>query len=211
MRIAGRTGTLLDFGAGTGAFLHFMEERGWQGTGVEPDEGARGLAKKRYALDLLDPSCFFSDVFSPPPAGFDLITLWHVLEHVHDLSGTLEKFRKILKNEGYLLIAVPNYRSYDAGYYKAHWAGYDVPRHLYHFDKASLTALMELHGFTFLSLYPMRLDAYYVSLLSEKYINGSPRYLSAWRTGRRSDREARKNPERCSSLIYVFRLHRDSK
>jgi len=126
--------TLLDIGAGTGAFAFVMQQHGWAVTGIEPDEGARKLALEKYRLLLKSPETFYS----LPAESFDAITLWHVLEHVQDLHEYIHYFKKILKPGGTIFIAVPNYTSFDAALYREYWAAYDVPRHLYHFSPQSI-------------------------------------------------------------------------
>ena len=126
------TGNVLDVGCGTGAFLHTMQKAEWQITGLEPDVTARKKAKELYNLNLDNPE----KLFSLPSQSFDAITMWHVLEHVHDLHNYLYQLKKLLKTSGKLFIAVPNYTCYDEKVYKEFWAAYDVPRHLYHFSPA---------------------------------------------------------------------------
>jgi 2-polyprenyl-3-methyl-5-hydroxy-6-metoxy-1,4-benzoquinol methylase len=130
--------------------------------------------------------------------------LWHVLEHVTDLSGTLSWFNKMLEADGTLIIAVPNYTSYDAQYYKEYWAAYDVPRHLYNFNQDSITALLKQHGFKHIKSLPMKFDSYYVSMLSEKYKTGSMNYLKAFLSGFKSNLSA-KEAKGYSSVIYIFK------
>ena len=194
------TGTLLDIGAGTGAFASFMQTNGWRVTGLEPDDMARKNAKEINRISLL-PS---SDLFELPALSFDVITLWHVLEHVHRLHDYLEQFARILKKDGLLFVAVPNYTSLDAQHYQAYWAAYDVPRHLYHFAPSSVRQLFEQHGFRVSRTFPMWFDSYYVSLLSEKYQSGHSRLIPAFWQGSRSNMKALMQADRCSSLIYVI-------
>ncbi len=192
-------GSLLDIGAGTGAFANEMQTTGWQVTALEPDETARENAKKNYGLILQS-----SDhLFSLSTETFDAITLWHVLEHVHELHRYLQTFGRILKKNGRLIIAVPNYTSYDAKHYKEYWAAYDVPRHLYHFSPQSMKALLSPYSFEVEQLKPMPFDAFYVSLLSEKYKAGKSGYIKAFINGLRSNRNASGKPERSSSVIYI--------
>ena len=94
--------------------------------------------------------------------------MWHVLEHVHDLNGYLEKYYSILKQEGRLIIAVPNYTSYDAFKYQQYWAAYDVPIHLWHFSKTAIKSLFQKQDLELIKVLPMKFDAFYVSLLSEE-------------------------------------------
>lgn len=194
------TGTLLDVGAGTGAFANTMLMAGWQITALEPDETARRNAQKKYSLNLSSPD----QLFSLPENQFDAITMWHVLEHVHDLHGYLAQLHKILKPGGRLLIAVPNYTSYDAKVYGGFWAAYDVPRHLYHFSPKSMEMLGNEKGFTLADARPMWFDSFYVSMLSEQYRNGSGNIFGAVWNGLISNLKALNNRKKCSSVIYVF-------
>ncbi len=195
-----QTGQMLDVGAGTGAFTHTMQTAGWEVTALEPDETARQNAKNKYGLDL-DSS---EKLFSLPAAQFDAITMWHVLEHVHDLHGYLSQLHTLLKPGGRLLIAVPNYTSYDAAVYKTHWAAYDVPRHLYHFSPKSMELLGNAKGFSLEEMKPMWFDSFYVSMLSEQYRNGSGNIFGAIWNGLLSNLKALRDTKKCSSVIYVF-------
>lgn len=196
-----KNGFLLDVGSGTGAFAHTMQQAGWNVTGLEPDEVARANALRTYKLQLEE----LSNLKELREASFDAITLWHVLEHVHDLDEYLEKFDQLLKLAGRLVIAVPNFTSYDAVYYKQHWAAYDVPRHLYHFSPQSMQVLLNKKGFVIESVRPMWFDSFYVSMLSEKYRYGKDRFISALAVGLLSNLKAFINKKRCSSIIYVIR------
>ena len=196
-----KNGILLDVGAGTGAFAFTMQQAGWNVTGLEPDEIARANALKNHQLQLEE----LSKLDSLSPDTFDAITLWHVLEHVHDLQGYLENFLKILKPAGRLVIAVPNHTSYDANFYKQYWAAYDVPRHLYHFSPKSMQILLEQKGFVIESFKPMWFDSFYVSMLSEKYRYGKDQLMSAVWIGLLSNIKALFNTKRCSSVIYVIK------
>ena len=194
-------GNLLDVGAGTGAFANKMRQAGWQVTGLEPDKKAREKAAELYSLDLQK----LQKLHSLEKGSFDAITLWHVLEHVHDLHRYLETFHTLLKSTGRLVIAVPNYTSYDGQHYGREWAAYDVPRHLYHFSPRSMETLLNKKGFSVETLKPMWFDSFYVSMLSEKYRQGRVGYLPAFLTGLRSNVKAMFNKQKCSSIIYVVR------
>ena len=135
---------------------------------------------------------------------FDVITMWHVLEHVHDLHGTLDQVQRILKQDGMLIVAVPNHTSFDARHYAEHWAAYDVPRHLHHFSPVSLSTLMQMHSMKVKAIKPMWYDAFYVSLLSEKYKSGSMRLIPAVITGIISNIKALFKKGVCSSQIYII-------
>lgn len=193
-------GRVLDLGAGTGAFLHTMKNRGWQTIGLEPDAGARAQAQQLYGLELGQ----LHDMDRLTENSFDAVTLWHVLEHVHQLNDTLDRIHKLLRPKGKLFIAVPNYQSLDGSAYKTYWAAYDVPRHLYHFTPKSMEVLMKNHGFTIRAKKRMWFDSFYISLLSSKYRNGRTRWVSAFFNGLISDIKALANKNACSSIVYVI-------
>ncbi len=194
------TGNLLDVGAGTGAFANTMQQAGWKVTALEPDDIARENASNKYGLQLQSPE----NLFTLEASQFDAITMWHVLEHVHDLHAYLTQFEVILKPGGRLIIAVPNYTSYDAKAYKAFWAAYDVPRHLYHFSPKSMELLGNRKGFTLIDTKPMWFDSFYVSMLSEQYKNGSGNLIGALWNGMISNLKALGDKKKCSSVIYIF-------
>lgn len=191
-------GTILDYGCGTGMFLNLCQAKGWKALGFEPDEGARKIAGE-MGLNVVPERSELDSAIS-----FNVITLWHVLEHVSDLNETLKFFNQRLEDDGVLIIAVPNHISYDAKHYGEFWAAYDVPRHLYHFDKNTMERMLFKHGFSLVETKPMKFDSFYVSLLSEKYKSGKTNYLKAFFIGLRSNLLSRK-AEDYSSVIYVFR------
>ncbi|HEU4470080.1 MAG TPA: class I SAM-dependent methyltransferase [Flavisolibacter sp.] len=193
-------GAILDLGAGIGAFLHTMKGKGWNTTGIEPDPGARAQAKSLFGLRLEETDA----LGSLRDGSFDAITLWHVLEHVHQLHSYIDKLRDLLKPGGKIFVAVPNYQSLDSAIYKLYWAAYDVPRHLYHFTPKSVQVLMEAHGLKLVSKKPMWFDSFYISLLSSKYMNGKTRWLGAGISGLRSNIRALGNTDACSSVIYII-------
>jgi 2-polyprenyl-3-methyl-5-hydroxy-6-metoxy-1,4-benzoquinol methylase len=194
-------GRLLDVGCGTGEFLYSMKKSGWEVTGIEPDEATRKSANREYGLEVHP----VEDFFDFPDDHFDVITLWHVLEHVDDLQRYMEKLRGMLRPGGLLVIALPNYTSYDAGYYGLDWAGYDVPRHHYHFCPDSVRKLFETHRFNFESMKRMHLDAAYVSMLSEKNRGGNGNLLRGMAVGGLSWLNSIRKPATCSSLAYLAR------
>lgn len=193
-------GSLLDVGCGTGDFLSKAKQNGWNVKGIEPNEQARAIANEK--TDNVVYSINHLLKFSPEE--FDVITLWHVLEHLPKLDDHFKIFNNILKREGVLVIAVPNFKSYDANYYRSFWAAFDVPRHLWHFSKTSIKRLAASHHMKVVNIEPMIFDAYYVSLLSEKYKNGSMNPVKAFWVGWRSNLKARSTKE-YSSLIYVLK------
>ncbi len=193
--------TLLDYGCGTGEFLHHAQLKGWNVKGIEPDPEARSMAITNYKLEVEDPSLLntFKD------GGFNSITLWHVLEHIHDLNNTIKQFERILSDDGILVIAVPNYESYDATIYGEHWAAYDVPRHLYHFSKSSIEQLMKKHGLLVQEIKSLFFDPFYIALLSEKYKNGASNPVKATWVGLQTTLKGRSDIEANSSLIYIIK------
>jgi len=191
---------LLDVGSGVGAFLHTMQAKGWNVTGIEPDAEARKVAKQTYGVEALASTA----LPALPPHSFDAITLWHVLEHVHSLHAYIETLKTLLTANGKLFIAVPNYQAVDAEKYGLAWAAYDVPRHLYHFTPKAMKVLVEQHGLHIIAKKPMPFDSYYISLLSSKYRNGSTNWIAAFYNGFRSNLSAMSDVDKCSSVIYVI-------
>jgi 2-polyprenyl-3-methyl-5-hydroxy-6-metoxy-1,4-benzoquinol methylase len=193
-------GRILDIGCGTGEFLYSMQVAGWQGIGLEPDEGARAQAQS-LGLKVYDNE----ELFKLGPEGYDAVTMWHVLEHVHRLHEYMGAINRVLKPGGLLLIAVPNYTSKDAAIYGPEWAAYDVPRHLYHFSPKSIQTLLPQHRFELERMEHMPFDPFYVSLLSEKYRHGSARLVPAALKGLRSWMASSGDASRGSSVMYFCR------
>jgi SAM-dependent methyltransferase len=194
-----KQGRLLDIGAGTGAFAGYMQENGWEVTGLEPEAVARERALADHKVQLLD----MDQLSSLTADSYDAITLWHVLEHVHDLHPYLERLKALVGKSGRIFIAVPNYTSYDAAVYGPSWAAYDVPRHLYHFSPDAMESLLSRHGLQLQYSHPMWYDSFYISMISEKYRNGKGNLPAAVYRGLISDIKAFVDKAKCSSLIYV--------
>ncbi len=191
------TGTLLDIGAGTGDFLAVAKKKGWDAKGVEPNTQAKELAKQK-GIDLVPET---KEYISQK---FDVITMWHVLEHVPDVEFQIKELKRLLQPGGHLIIAVPNFKSYDATYYKSFWAAFDVPRHLWHFSKKAIHLLFEKHDLYLEKTLPMKFDSFYVSLLSEKYKTGTMNFFRAFWIGLQSNLKGRSSGE-FSSHIYVLK------
>jgi 2-polyprenyl-3-methyl-5-hydroxy-6-metoxy-1,4-benzoquinol methylase len=199
----GYKGHVLEIGAGTGSFADAMYKKGWMVTAIEPDDESRKKALVNYDLNLLP----IDELYNLPKHKFDVVTLWHVLEHVHDLTDYMNLFSTLLKSNGRLIIAVPNNDSLDAKFYKNLWAAYDVPRHLYHFTPKSMNYLCQQHGFEIVQYKPMWFDSYYVSLLSEKYKNsGLLGSIRAFFIGALSNFTALRNNKKASSIIYEIKI-----
>ncbi|HEY8896289.1 MAG TPA: class I SAM-dependent methyltransferase [Niastella sp.] len=197
---AGSMPRLLDVGCGIGSFMGHMRQHGWLVEGIEPSEEARKKANEEYGLFVYPPEQFFDKTLGD----FDIITMWHVLEHVHLLNEYMDRLKELLRPQGTLFIAVPNYTSYDAKAYKENWAAYDVPRHLYHFSPESMRLLLEKHGLKLKTIKPMWFDSFYVSMLSEKHKTGKESVLKGGMMGSLSNLNTLLHKEQCSSLIYVI-------
>ncbi len=190
---------VLDIGCGTGDFLNVCKKSGKEIHGIEPDSKARNLAKEILKVEILHPD----QSEKIPDESFDLITMWHVLEHVPDLKKQISELSRIIKKGGKVVIALPVYESYDAEVYKEKWAAWDVPRHLYHFNKAVINKMMLANDFKPGNVYPMKWDSFYVSMLSEQYLKSAFGIVKAFFVGFLSNIKAR-NSGNYSSLVYTF-------
>lgn len=198
---------LLDIGCGTGYFLQAAKEQGWIVSGIEKDDKARESATLRSELEVKDENGFWETENS----SFDVVTLWHVLEHLEKLNETIHKIKEIITPEGIVVLALPNCRSYDAAFYKGWWAAYDIPRHLWHFSPESLEKLLGKHGLKVIQKTRMPLDAFYISLLSEKYKKSNlfTRYGRAFLNGTIVFLRSLSNIEQSSSIIYIAKKTED--
>lgn len=193
-------GEILDIGCGTGTFLKSMGEAEWVITGLEPDANARNKAVELHDIHPQESG----RLFELKSSAYDAITMWHVLEHVHELHAYIKQMGVLLTPNGKLFIAVPNYTSKDAGIYKENWAAYDVPRHLYHFSSESMEKLLAIHNLKLTAIKPMWYDSFYVSMLSEQYKNGKGNMLKAVFNGLLSNIATWGDIRKCSSVIYVI-------
>ncbi len=192
-------GRLLDYGAGTGHFLKSAQDSGWQVEGVEPSPDARKVAMETNHVKLTAP-----EDFQWQEETFNAITLWHVLEHLPDLQEHMQKFSAALRRNAVLVIAVPNHESADSKMYGENWAALDVPLHLYHFKKKNIEKLAAQHGLEMIEVRNMPFDSFYVSMLSEKIVNGSTNYLRAFSRGLKSNLKGFSD-KNASSLIYILK------
>ncbi|RED94133.1 class I SAM-dependent methyltransferase [Marinoscillum furvescens] len=189
---------ILDFGCGTGAYLHSLQQANFDIAGFEPNEQAREIASNLTGIEI-----FHEQKQLKNADNFHAVTAWHVIEHVHQLRDTLKLLRSKTADDGYLFIAVPNAASYDAQHYKEKWAAYDVPRHLYHFTPESFRFLANKSKLKVVDMLPMKFDSYYVSLLSEQYTHGRTKPIAAFKRGMISNQKAYKSRD-YSSIIYVL-------
>ncbi|MFZ5431904.1 MAG: class I SAM-dependent methyltransferase [Bacteroidota bacterium] len=196
-----KTGSILDIGTGTGYFPAFMKSKGWQATGTEKSEEARKYASEKQDILVYDEE----KLFSLPAASYDVVTLWHVMEHLPNINQHWQVISKILKPDGVLIIALPNVKSWDARHYGPYWAAWDVPRHIWHFSPKHVKELGKKEGFRLSRTMRMPFDAFYISIMSEKYKQSSFPVLKGMFYGKLSWFASLYNKKRCSSLIYVFR------
>jgi len=197
-------GRLLDFGCGTGEFLNVCKNNLWFTQGVEPSDIARNYAIKNYGLRVSGNT----NLLQFEKESFDIISMWHVLEHVPNLNETLGHLKLVLSKNGKVIIAVPNYKSWDAFFYKKYWAAYDLPIHLWHFSKTNISQLFSQHGFSLIKTKGMILDSFYVSMLSEKYKTGKENFIKAFVIGIISNIMGLFTRRGYSSTIYLFERHR---
>lgn len=188
--------SVLDFGAGTGDFLATAQSAGIEVAGIEPNRAARHLAKQKGIA-------LHENLEALTKKSFDAITLWHVLEHVPNLDEQITQLKALLKDEGCMVIAVPNFKSFDAKHYGGYWAAYDVPRHLWHFSQSAISKIFDRYGMVVKEIKPMWFDAFYVSMLSEKYKGNKWHLPMGFLVGAWSNIRAMFTKE-CSSLIYVL-------
>ena len=189
----------LDIGCGTAAFLHTMKEADWAITGLEPDSAARAKAAELYQIQPQESA----KLVELKPASYHAITMWHVLEHVADLSSVMEGVISKLKKNGMLVLALPNPDSWDANHYKEYWAAWDLPIHFYHFKKKNIEFLASRFGLELVEIRNMPFDSYYVSLLSEGYVGGNFKWIKAAFIGFVSN--VRSGGHNASSLTYILR------
>lgn len=196
-----KTGKILDIGCGTGEFLNICKNAKWNAIGIEPSLDARKMAIENYGLDVREEA----EIKNLESESFDIITMWHVLEHVPNLNERIEDLKRLIKPNGIIIIAVPNCESLDAKIYKEHWAAYDVPRHLYHFTPKDIESIFKNHDMEMFKILPMVFDSFYVSMLSEKIRTGKTNILRSMWNGFRSNLSAIKTGKTYSSQIYLIR------
>ena len=196
-------GNLLDYGAGTGYFPGYVKSKNHSVTAIEIDPNSRKYAKDTFDLDVYEPEALVDGTLEE--GTFDVISLWHVMEHLYEPKSYVQRFYNLLQTNGHLIIAVPNYTSSDGQYYDKHWAAYDVPRHLWHFSPSTMKQMVESDGFQLVEKKSMPFDSFYVSLLSEKYKKGKTSLIAGFLRGFKSYSKSARNVDVCSSVIYVFR------
>ena len=191
-------GKILDIGCGAGDFLQYMKENHWNINGVDTSNKARKIANKKLNIKVMDPKDWINN-----KEKYDVITCWHSLEHVHEPWVYLDKIKKSLTLDGFLIVALPNYQSTDAKIYKEFWAAYDTPRHLYHFTIKSMNKTIKPHGLNIESIYRMNFDPFYVSTVSAKHMGKS--FMSGLINGFKSWTLSIFSKNKCSSLIFIIK------
>jgi 2-polyprenyl-3-methyl-5-hydroxy-6-metoxy-1,4-benzoquinol methylase len=196
--VAGKN--ILDIGCGTGYFPHYMQQKGFNASGMEIEPGARKFAADNFGLKVSSPDELLNEKLT---GQFDVITLWHVLEHLYDLPRYLNWINNSLKNDGALFIALPNCNSYDAKKYGQFWAAYDVPRHLWHFNPTTFEKLISQYGFNLIKIKSLPFDAYYNSMMSAKYAGKRFSFINGIFTGHISNDLSSFDSKKGSSVIYI--------
>jgi len=190
---------LLDIGCGNGHFLQACQNAGWNIHGMELDPATANRAESMLGIDI-----YPSILEIPKDKSFDLISLWHVLEHVYELEEYFRFFNSRITKNGVLILALPNSKSFDAHYFKEHWAAYDVPRHIYHFDPNTIESLAKKFGFKLKSKRGQIFDSFYISLLSHEYKTGQKKFISSFIIGLWSNILAYFGKGNYSSNLYIF-------
>ena len=188
-------GPVLDYGSGSGYFASFLRKKGVEIYNYEPINFSAGLKNASLSVRTLKKQKNY----------YSVVTLWHVLEHTNSPKKTLLSLRGLLKKEGFLVLALPNSNSYDSIYYGRFWAGYDLPRHRFHFNPLSFRVLCSSCGFRVLRVCPLFYDSYFVSILSEKNKNSFFPFIKGSYRGFFSNLKAKKT-QNYSSLVYILKL-----
>ena len=194
----------LDIGCGLAHFLNFVKSKNNNVTGIEKIESTANIARSKFQIEILPPEFLLENKLKEK---YDIITMWHVLEHLYNPKEYINAIKKLFNHESILIIAVPNQNSTDAIKYSEFWAGYDVPRHLWHFNPINITSWVEQFGFKHIATHRLPFDAFYVSILSEKYRGSKFATLRGMFNGLVSYLKSISNIQKTSSLIYVFKLN----
>jgi SAM-dependent methyltransferase len=196
-----KTGKLMDLGCGLGYFLNGVKlDKTFDGLGVDISDDAVEYVKNTFGINVENES----ELDNLDKHTFDIITQWHVLEHVHYLNERMQQLHHLLKQDGTMFIAVPNSKSKDAEIYKEYWDGYDVPRHLYHFNQKSFSLLIEKHGFEIVEIKPMWFDAPYICMRSEVHLKNRFPFINGAINGIKSTAAALSAGEH-STLLFVVK------
>lgn len=186
---------ILDFGCGTGELVQYLNTKGYNAVGYEPNRNALSILKERGTPQIKNIQQIENQ--------YDIITLFHVLEHLREPIETINLLKKHLTINGLLIIALPNHSSWDAAHYQQFWAAYDVPRHLWHYNKEGIKQLLNQLDFKLIKQSGQPFDPYFISLLSEQYKKSKFPFSKALIKGSISNIKALYNKQ-YSSNIFVF-------
>ena len=195
-----KSGRLLDIGSGSGHFLSEMKNAGWDVRGIEISDKARSISEKLFSLNVIHPG----STVSLKSGTYDCITLWHVLEHFHDPFRYAGEIKRLLKEDGICIAALPNASSYDARHYSGSWAAYDVPRHLWHFSPDTFRLFSEKAGLRLQKIIALPPDVFYISMLSEKYKGSGMYFIKGLLWGSWFSFLSLFRKHRSSSLVYIL-------
>jgi 2-polyprenyl-3-methyl-5-hydroxy-6-metoxy-1,4-benzoquinol methylase len=196
-----KSGELLDLGCGLGYFLNGAQKEGtFECQGADISEDAIKYVKDNFNIEVKKDS----ELKTFKKGQFNVITQWHVLEHVYRLEDRLQELKYLLSEKGTMFIAVPNSDSWDAKNYKEYWDGYDVPRHIHHFNKKSIKKLFHDNGFEFIKMRGMWFDAPYISMRSEYHRgNGKLGFILGATKGMYSNLKALFTGNQSSILLII--------
>ncbi len=194
------SGSLLDVGSGTGYYAAYMKERGWQVSAIEPNDQAREYSASHFSLSVTTPD----RIEDFATGSFDCITFWHVLEHLYEPGQWLNEVRRLLKDDGRCIIALPNFSSADAEWFGKRWAALDVPRHLWHFTPDALQKFVGARGFNCERIVPLPLDLFYISSLSYRNNGNRLPLARGVLTGLFIALRNLLRKEKASSLVYLI-------
>jgi len=194
-------GRLLDIGCGTGHFLNVMKKAEWEVKGIEINDKAREYAVSSFGVEVINPGL----IALLETNSFDIITMWHVLEHFQDPVMYLSEVSRLMKADGVCIIALPNCSSYDAEHYGKFWAAFDVPRHLWHFSPFTFQLFTQKSGFKIKSVKSLPLDVFYISMLSEKHRGNRLYFITGIAKGGWFWFLSLFKKTKISSLIYILK------
>jgi 2-polyprenyl-3-methyl-5-hydroxy-6-metoxy-1,4-benzoquinol methylase len=196
---------LLDIGSGSGYFINYMKQNGYNVSGVEISDKAVALCKDKFDISVNSPTEFLAEKL---PKDFDIITMWHVFEHVYSFNEYFDILHKSLKENGHVFVALPNPNCFEAKHYKNYWNGFDTPRHLWHFTPKTFKQFAEGHGFEMISMKRLPLDPFFNAMVSSSYKSGLKFLPYTFTIGLISFINGLINRDKASSLIYILKKSR---
>lgn len=192
----------IDIGCGLGYFLNYIKQKNNTVFGIEKSESTAAIVRDKFNITVESPEFFLENKIEKK---YDVVSMWHVLEHLYNPKNYISSIQKIIHDQSIIIIALPNHQSWDGRHYKEYWAGYDVPRHLWHFDASSINTLMSDLGFRCINMHRLPYDAFYVSLLSERYRGNFLSTIRAMFAGVISSIKSWMDVKQTSSIIYIYK------